>query len=55
MALVALALCSNLTMALAAEGESPRIDDVAVEVSPLIQGVGGVQIVKTVTQLNSTC
>ena len=54
-AFVALALCSNLTMALAAEGESPRIGDVAVEVNPLIQGIGGVQTVKTSTQLSSTC
>jgi len=52
---MALALCSNLTMALAAEGESPRIGDVAVEVNPLIQGIGGVQTVKTSTQLSSTC
>ena len=54
-ALLALALCSNLSLALAAEGETPKIGDVTVDVSPLVQGIGGVQTVQTSTQLSSTC
>lgn len=50
-----LAQFSDLSLALAAEAETPRIGEVSLEVSPVIQGAGGLQTLKVITQLSSTC
>jgi hypothetical protein len=50
-----LAQFSDLSLALSAEAETPRIGEVSLEVSPVIQGAGGLQTLKVITQLSSTC
>ena len=55
LALSLAALCTNISSAIAASLENPKLDHAEISISPLIQGVGGNLVIQTLVQVNGTC